>query len=160
MRLGLHLNRWDWAGGPERLAPTLGEIARLADDVGYYSLSVMDHFFQIPRNGALEDPMLEAYATLGFVAARTARIKVGTVVTGVTYRHPGILVKQVTTLDVLSGGRAYLGIGAAFFEAEHRGLGIPFPAAGERLDRLEEALQIAHRMWSGSVEPYHGKYYS
>jgi len=137
----------------------LGEIIRTAEDAGYSSIWVMDHFFQIRGVGPVEAEMLEAYTTLGFIAAHAARVRLGTLVTGVTYRHPGILVKQVTTLDVLSGGRAWLGIGAAWFEREHLGLGVPSPPVKERLDRLEEALQIALQMWSNNDGPYQGRYY-
>ncbi len=119
----------------------------------------MDHFFQIQAIGPAEWDMNEAYTTLGFVAGVTERLRLGTIVTGVTYRHPGFLVKQVTTLDVLSGGRAWFGIGAAWFEREHRGLGIPFPPLGERFERLEETLQIALQMWSGEVKLYQGRHY-
>ncbi len=159
MKLGLHLSRWNWAGDASMLAPKLREIARLAEDAGFASLSVMDHFFQIPGNGQAEDPMPEAYTTLGFLAAATSRIALGTVVTSPTYRHPGVLVKQVTTLDVLSQGRAFLGIGAGFYEREHVGLGIRLPSVGERMRRLEESLQIAIQMWSGDVKEHHGRYY-
>ena len=113
------------------------------------SLWVMDHFFQIAMVGPPEHEMLEGYTALAFAAAVTERIRLGTLVTGVTYRHPGILVKTVTTLDVLSGGRAWLGIGAAWNEEEHRGLGVPFPPVAERFERLEETLQIARQMWAG-----------
>jgi F420-dependent oxidoreductase-like protein len=119
----------------------------------------MDHFFQISGVGPAEHEMLEGYSALAFAAARTNRIKLGTMVTGVTYRYPGLLVKTVTTLDVLSGGRAYLGIGAAWYEEEHRGLGVPFPPLAERFERLEETLQIAHQMWTGDEKPYQGKQY-
>ena len=120
----------------------------------------MDHFFQIPLVGPAELDMLEAYTTLGFIAGQTKRAALGTMVTGVTYRHPGILIKQVTTLDVLSGGRAWLGIGAAWFEREHHGLGVPFPPLKERFERLEEALQIANQMWSDDNNgPFEGKHY-
>jgi F420-dependent oxidoreductase-like protein len=119
----------------------------------------MDHFFQIPNVGRPEQEMLEGYTALAFAAGRTNHIRLGTMVTGVTYRHPGLLVKTVTTLDVLSHGRAYLGIGAAWNEQEHRGLGVPFPPTAERFERLEEALQIAHQMWAGDEKPYQGKHY-
>lgn len=124
-----------------------------------FSLWVMDHFFQIPGVGPAEHEMLESYSALAFAAARTNRIKLGTMVTGVTYRYPGLLVKTVTTLDVLSSGRAYLGIGAAWYEEEHRGLGVPFPPLAERFERLEETLQITHQMWTGDEQPYQGKQY-
>ena len=119
----------------------------------------MDHFFQIPPVGAAELDMLEGYSALSFLAGVTKRVTLGTMVTGVTYRHPGVLVKTVTTLDVLSRGRAILGIGAAWFEREHRGLGVAFPPLRERFERLEEALQIAHQMWTGKVGTYEGKHY-
>jgi F420-dependent oxidoreductase-like protein len=120
---------------------------------------VMDHFFQIRNVGPAENEMLEGYSALAFAAGHTNRIKLGTMVTGVTYRHPGILVKTATTLDVLSHGRAYLGIGAAWNEQEHRGLGVPFPSVSERFERLEETLQIAHQMWSGDEKRFEGKHY-
>jgi F420-dependent oxidoreductase-like protein len=121
----------------------------------------MDHHFQIPMVGAAELDMLEAYTTLGFLAGQTSKVGLGTMVTGVTYRHPGILIKQVTTLDVLSGGRAWLGIGAAWFEREHLGLGVPFPPLKERFERLDEALQIANQMWSDDNNgPFDGKHYT
>src|SRR6185437_10285782 len=128
-------------------------------DAGFASIWVMDHFFQIAMMGAPEEPMLESYSTLSYLAGATKRVKLGTMVTGVVYRHPGILVKTVTTLDVLSGGRAYLGIGAAWNEQEARGLGIPFPPLKERFERLEEALRITKQMWAGTAAPYHGTYY-
>ncbi len=123
------------------------------------SFWVMDHFFQIGMVGPPENEMLEGYTALAFAAGVTERIRLGTMVTGVTYRHPGVLVKTVTTLDVLSGGRAILGIGAAWNEEEHRGLGVPYPALGERFERLEETLRIAHQMWSGDDSPFAGKHY-
>ena len=119
----------------------------------------MDHWFQMETLSRAEDPMLEGYTSLGFVAAHTERIRIGLLVTGVTYRHPGLLVKTITTLDVLSGGRAQLGIGAAWYEREHLGLGVPFPPIGERFERLEEALQIALQMWSDDDGPYEGRHY-
>ncbi len=159
MKLGLQIPVFTWPGGPSQLGPTLANIARTAEDAGYDSIWVMDHLFQIPPVGAVDMDMLEAYTTLGFLAASTKRVTLGTMVTGVTYRHPGILVKQVTTLDVLSGGRAWLGIGAAWFEREHLGLGVPFPPLSERFERLEEALQIADQMWGESYGPFEGKHY-
>jgi len=119
----------------------------------------MDHYFQIGYVGPAEDPMLEGYSALSYLAGVTEKVKLGTLVTGVHYRHPGILLKTATTLDVLSGGRAYLGIGAGWFERESRGLGVPFPSTKERFEQLEEALQIAHQMWSSEVGPYHGHHY-
>jgi F420-dependent oxidoreductase-like protein len=159
MKLGLQIPSFTWPGGPERIAPTLAEIAKTAEGAGYDSIWVMDHFFQIPMVGAADQPMLEGYTALSFIAAHTQRARLGTLVTGVTYRHPGILAKQVTTLDVLSGGRAILGIGAAWHDREHYGLGVPFPPLKERFQRLEEALQIAHQMWSDNDGPYEGKHY-
>lgn len=137
----------------------LAEIGGTADEAGFASLWVMDHFFQIRGVGEPDEPMLEGYSTLSYLAGVTRRAKLGTLVTGVHYRYPGILVKTVTTLDVLSGGRAYLGIGAGWYERESLGLGVPFPPTGERFERLEETLQIAKKMWSGEVEPYHGTHY-
>jgi len=159
MRLGLQVPNFTWPNGQANLGDTFGLIAERADRAGLYSLWVMDHFFQIPSVGPSENEMLEGYSALSFAAGRTNRIKLGTMVTGVTYRHPGILVKTVTTLDVLSHGRAYLGIGAAWNEEEHRGLGVPFPPLAERFERLEEALQIALQMWAGDEKPYEGKHY-
>ena len=159
MKLGLHLMNMTWPGGPAGIGPTLASMARRAEEAGFDSLSVMDHLFQIPVVGEAEQPLTEAYTTLGFLAGVTRRLRLGAVVTGVTYRHPGLLVKQVTTLDVLSGGRAFLGLGAAWYEREHVGLGIPFPPLAERFRRLEETLQIARQMWSGQVGPYEGRHY-
>ena len=159
MRLGLQVPNFTWPNGQSQLGQTFGEIAERADKAGLYSFWVMDHFFQIGVVGPPENEMLEGYTALAFAAGRTSRIKLGTMVTGVTYRYPGILVKTVTTLDVLSSGRAYLGIGAAWNEEEHKGLGVPFPPLSERFERLEEALQIAQRMWAGDEKPYTGKYY-
>ena len=159
MRLGLQVPNFTWPTGQAQLGDTFGLIAQRAERAGLYSFWVMDHFFQIPSVGPSENELLEGYSALAFAAGHTNRIKLGTMVTGVTYRHPGILVKTVTTLDVLSHGRAYLGIGAAWNEEEHRGLGVPFPPLAERFERLEETLQIAHQMWSGNDKPYEGKYY-
>ncbi len=159
MQLGLYCNRFNWPGTEAGIGPALAGMAQEAEAAGFASFWVMDHFFQLPRHGAVEEPMLEAYAALAFVAAFTRRMRLGTMVTGVTYRHPGVLVKGVTTLDTLSGGRASLGIGAAWFDREHEGLGIPFPPLKERFERLEETLQITHQMWSGEVGPFAGKHY-
>jgi F420-dependent oxidoreductase-like protein len=159
MRVGLQVPNFTWPGGAGRLGETFGLIAERAERAGFASFWVMDHFFQIGSVGPPENEMLEGWSALAFAAARTNRIRLGTMVTGVTYRHPGILVKTATTLDVLSGGRAYLGIGAAWNEEEHRGLGVPFPPLAERFERLEETLQIAQQMWSGDESPYRGKHY-
>ena len=165
MKIGLQIPNFTWPGGPAGIAAKLAEIAAAADEANFASLWVMDHFFQIgDRNpqsglGPAEDEMLEGYSVLSYLAGITKNVKLGTMVTGVIYRHPGILAKTVTTLDVLSGGRAYLGIGAAWNEREALGLGVPFPPVAERFERLEEALQIVCQMWSGQRTPYHGKHY-
>jgi F420-dependent oxidoreductase-like protein len=159
VHIGLSVANFTWPQGAAGIGPTLGRIARNAEAAGLYSLWVMDHFFQIRLNGPPEMEMLEGYTALGFMAAQTERVKLGTLVTGVTYRYPGILLKTVTTLDVLSGGRAYLGIGAAWNELEHRGLGVPFPPLAERFERLEETLQIAQQMWADDDRAYEGTHY-
>ena len=159
MRVGLQVPRFTWPGAPDSIGPGLARIAKTADEAGFYSIWVMDHFFQIEVIGAAEEPMLEGYSALTFVAGVTERAKLGTLVTGAHYRHPGILMKTVTTLDVLSGGRAYLGIGAGWYERESRGLGVPFPPTAERFERLEETLEIAHRMFSGEGGAYEGEHY-
>jgi len=158
MKIGLQIPNFTYPGGPAQLAAKLAEIARVADDAGFYSLWVMDHFFQISMIGPHEHDMLESYCTLGYLAAVTKRVKLGTMVTGVIYRYPGILVKTVTTLDVLSGGRSYFAIGAAWNEQEAKGLGTPFPPLGVRFELLEEALQIAKQMWSDNNGPYRGRH--
>jgi F420-dependent oxidoreductase-like protein len=159
MKVGLHIADFTWDGGPPALGPRLGEIARRAEDAGVDRISVMDHVWQIGHLGPPEHEMLEAYTALGFLAAVTERIKLLTVVTAVVYREPGLLAKAVTTLDVLSGGRAMLGIGAAWNEEEARGLGLFFPPTAERFERLEEALRICQQMWSGDDGPFEGKHY-
>ncbi len=159
MELDLHVTRFDWAGPSGNIGPALTELARSAEAVGVKTLSLMDHYFQIEAAGAPEDPMLEGYTALGFLAGVTERLRLRLLVTGVTYRHPGLLAKIVTTLDVLSQGRAELGIGAAWYEREHLGLGVPFPPLGERFERLEEALQISLQMWSRDNGPFTGKHY-
>ncbi|WP_067461824.1 LLM class F420-dependent oxidoreductase [Actinomadura macra] len=159
MHVGLQVPSFTFPGGPDQIGPTFGRIAREADDAGLRSLWVMDHFFQIQVVGAAEEPMLEGYSALAYAAALTERITLGTMVTGVTYRHPGILVKTVTTLDVLSGGRAWLGIGAAWNDEESRGLGVAFPPTAERFERLEETLKITHQMWKGDETAFEGEHY-
>jgi F420-dependent oxidoreductase-like protein len=159
MKIGLQVPNFTWPGGPARIAGKLAEIARVADDAGFYSLWVMDHFFQIGAIGPPENDMLECYTTLGFLAGVTRRIKLGPMAVGVVYRHPGILVKTATTLDVLCGGRSYFAIGAAWFEGEAKGLGVPFPPLAERFERLEETLRIAKQMWSPSEAPFRGEHY-
>ncbi|HUC57316.1 MAG TPA: LLM class F420-dependent oxidoreductase [Streptosporangiaceae bacterium] len=159
MRIGLQVPDFNWPGGPATLGADLAAVARTADDAGFEFISVMDHFFQIPVAGPAENDMLEAYTTLGYLAACTTNAKLLTLVTGAIYRYPGILGKIISTLDVLSAGRAWLGIGAAWNEEESKGLGIPFPPVAERFERLEETLQICLQMWSGNDEPYRGEHY-
>jgi F420-dependent oxidoreductase-like protein len=159
MKIGLQIPDFSTPRGPERLGPELATVARTADDAGFEYIAVMDHFFQIPAVGPAEREMLEAYTTLGYLAACTSRAALLTVITGTVYREPGMLAKIVTTLDVLSKGRAWLGIGAAWNEQESRGLGIPFPPVAERFERLEETLQICLQMWHDDESPYHGKHY-
>src|SRR3954447_11812924 len=159
MDLDLHVFRFDWAGGDDRIGPGLADLARRAEAVGVRTLSVMDHFFQMDWMAPAEDPMLECYTALAFVAGSTRTLRLRTLVTGVTYRHPGLLAKTVTTVDVLSGGRAELGIGAAWYEREHKGLGVPFPPTAERFERLEETLQICLQMWSNNNGVFKGKHY-
>lgn len=160
MRLGLQVPNFTWSKDRGQLGDTFAVIAERAERAGLYSLWVMDHFFQIQMVGPAENEMLEGWSALAFAAGHTNHIKLGTMVTGVTYRYPGLLVKTATTLDVLSHGRAYLGIGAAWNEQEHKGLGVPFPPLAERFERLEETLQIAHQMWSGDEKPFEGKHYT
>jgi F420-dependent oxidoreductase-like protein len=159
VRIGLQIPDFSGAGGAGQLGRQLAAVARAADDAGFDSIGVMDHFFQIGIIGPPEQDMLEAYTTLGYLAACTSRARLLTLVTGVIYRHPGILAKIVTTLDVLSGGRAWLGIGAAWNAQESRGLGVPFPPLAERFQRLEEALQICLQMWQGDEAPFRGRHY-
>lgn len=165
MKIGLQIPNFTWPGGPNELGSKLASIARVADEAGFASIWVMDHFFQIGTSdrrrflGPAEDEMLESYTTLGYLAGITKRVTLGVLVTGVVYRLPGILVKTVTTLDVISGGRAWFGLGAAWNERESRGLGVPFPPIKERFERLEETLQIAGQMWSADNGPYIGKHF-
>jgi F420-dependent oxidoreductase-like protein len=163
VKLVLHINDFSWPVTTDRLGPTLAEIARTAEGVGFDRIGVADHLWQAPQAGGPEIPELECYATLVFLAAHTRRVELMAVVTGVHFRYPGLLAKTVTTLDVLSGGRAWLGIGSGHYEDEARGLGIPFPPLAERFEELEETLQICLRMWSGArgdERPYAGKHYS
>ena len=159
MKLGLQITSFTWPGGAERMGSTLARIGQAAEQAGFSSLWVMDHFFQIEMVGKPEEPMLEGYNALNFLAAVTKKVRLGTLVTGVIYRYPGILVKSATTLDVLSGGRAYFGVGAAWYEREAKALGVPFPPLKERFERLEETVQVALQMWSGNIAPYAGKHY-
>jgi F420-dependent oxidoreductase-like protein len=159
VRIGLQIPDFTRAAGPATLGADLATVARTADDAGFALIAVMDHFFQIGAVGPIENDMLEAYTTLGFLAACTSRASLLTLVTGAVYREPGILAKIVTTLDVLSAGRAWLGIGAAWNAEESRGLGIPFPPVAERFERLEETLQICLQMWRDDQAPYNGRHY-
>jgi F420-dependent oxidoreductase-like protein len=160
MKLGVHIADFTFPGGPRTLADDLTRIAQAAEENGFARVSVMDHVWQISVVGPEDHDMLEAYTTLGYLAARTSTVELLAWVTAVVYREPGLLAKQISTLDVLSGGRAMLGIGAAWNEAESRGLGLPFPSTAERFERLEEALQICRQMWSDDDGPYRGKHYT
>jgi F420-dependent oxidoreductase-like protein len=159
MQLDIHVPRFTWPGGAAAIGATFGELAQTAEGIGVRTLSVMDHWFQMEMLWPADEPMLEGYTTLGFAAAKTQRLRFRLLVGGVTYRHPGLLAKTVTTLDVLSGGRAELGLGAAWYEREHRGLGVPFPPLEERYERLEETIQICFQMWSDDDGPYEGTHY-
>jgi F420-dependent oxidoreductase-like protein len=159
MNLDLHVSRFDWAGGPAGIGPGVADLAQRAEAIGVRTMSFMDHWFQMDWMAPAEDPMLEGYTALGFVAGKTDRLRLRLLVTGVTYRYPGLLAKTVTTLDVVSGGRAELGIGAAWYEREHKGLGVPFPPTAERFERLEEAIQICLQMWSDNNGAFKGKHY-
>jgi F420-dependent oxidoreductase-like protein len=160
MKIGLQIPDFTWPGGPQQLGPTLAKIASTADDAGFAYVAVMDHFFQIQAVGPAEHDMLEAYTTLGFLAAHTRRATLLTVITGALYRQPGILAKIITTLDVLSGGRAMLGVGAGWNEQESKGLGIPFASTKERFELLEDALEVCLKMWSDDESPYQGRHVS
>jgi len=160
MELGLHVFYFNYEGGDTAIAPTLARTGQVAEAVGLTWLSVMDHYFQMDRIAPAEQPMLEGYTTLGYLAGQTSSLELGLLVTGVTYRNPGLLAKIVATLDVLSAGRAVLGIGAAWYDREHHGLGVPFPPVAERFERLEETLQICRQMWDpDQVGPYEGRHY-
>ena len=159
MRFGIHFANMSFPGGPEELAGTLAETAQVAEDGGAAWFTLMDHWFQMEQLGGPAEPMLEGYTALGYLAGLTRRMTLGLLVTGVTYRHPALLAKTVTTLDVLSGGRAMLGLGAAWYEREHRGLGVPFPPVAERFERLEETLQVVAQMWSDDDGPYEGTHH-
>ena len=159
MKVGLHISDFTWDGGPAELRFRLGEIVQRAELAGVDRISVMDHVWQIGPIGPPDHEMLEAYTALGWLAAKTERVGLLTMVTAVVYREPGLLAKAMSTLDVLSGGRAILGIGAAWNEDESRGLGLPFPPTAERFERLEEALRICMQMWSDYDGPFEGKHY-
>jgi F420-dependent oxidoreductase-like protein len=160
MELGLHIADFTWSDGPEQLGTALAEHVRSAEEAGVARVTVMDHFWQIRGVGPADHEMLEAYATLGYLAALTSRVRLHALVTGVTYREPGLLAKQVSTLDVLSGGRFGLGIGAAWNDEESEGLGFAFPPVAERFERLEETIKICLQMWSDSEEAFEGKHYT
>ena len=159
MKLGLHYWNYSTPADPAAIAPTLAETAKVVDQAGFSTFTVMDHYFQMDHSGSAAEPMLEAYTTLGHVAALTERVTLGVLVTGVMYRHPGLLAKIVTTLDILSQGRARLGIGASWYEREQRGLGVPVVPVAERFERLEETLQICLQMWSDNNGPFNGRHY-
>jgi len=159
MRVGIHFVNFTLPGAPGTLGQTLATTARIAEESGVSVFTLMDHWFQMEMMATAHDPMLEGYTSLGFLAGQTSTMTLGLLVTGVTYRHPGLLAKIVTTLDVLSEGRAQLGIGAAWYEREHRGLGVPFPSVAERFERLEETLQICLQMWSDDEGAYEGRHY-
>jgi F420-dependent oxidoreductase-like protein len=163
VRIGLSVKNFTWPGGEAAIGSTLTDLAQQIEGYGGDSFWMMDHFYQIPKYAKTAEPttepMVEVTTALSFVTGRTERLRVGAMVMGVTHRHPAIAVKAVTALDVLSGGRAYFGIGAAWHDSEHAGFGVPFPALSERFERLEEQLQIAHRMWSGDATPFEGKHY-
>ncbi len=157
---GLQIPNFTFPGAPdESMFERVAQLANAGEESGFESVWVMDHFWQLPPLGGPSQPMLEAYTLLGALAARTRRVKLGTLVTGVTYRNPALVAKEVTTLDIVSAGRAILGIGAAWYEEEHVGLGFDYPPAGERLDRLEEALQICRAMFTEEAPSFTGKHY-
>ncbi len=160
MKLALHFPNFTMPGAPDSLGRLLADTARAADEGGFAAMTVMDHWFQMVPLGGSDEPMLEGYTTLGYLAAVTRTLRLGTLVTGVTYRHPALLAKTVTTLDVLSNGRAFLGIGAAWYEEEHAAYGVPFPSLKERFERLTETLEICQQMWSENDGPYEGTHYS
>ncbi|MEO6058884.1 MAG: LLM class F420-dependent oxidoreductase [Candidatus Limnocylindria bacterium] len=163
MKFGLQISNFTWPGGPEAIGPTLARVTRAADDAGFDSIWVMDHFFQIRGLGPPEAPMLEGTSALAFMAAHSDRARLGLMVGGIHYRQPGLWIKATTTLDILSGGRAWFGIGAAWNEEESAGLGFPMPPLRDRFEMLEECLQMAHAMWSGgsgSGESFEGQHYS
>jgi F420-dependent oxidoreductase-like protein len=161
VKFGLQVNSFTWPGGAAAIGPTLARVTRTADDAGFDSIWVMDHFFQIRGLGPPEAPMVEGMTALGFMAANSKRARLGLMVGGIHYRQPGLWIKATTTLDVLSGGRAWFGIGAAWNEEESRGLGFPMPPLGERFEWLEDTLRMAHAMWeggSGSGERFEGRH--
>lgn len=162
MRIGLQIPSFKYAGGTAAIRPKLKEIVTSAEAAGFYSLWVMDHYYQIKGlfGEAYTDPMLEAYTTLGYFAGLTEKAYLGVLVTGVIYRHPAVLMKMVNTLDILSGGRAYLGIGAAWYEEEAKGYGIPYPSTSERFEQLEDQLKLAKALWAGDETSFSGQHFS
>jgi F420-dependent oxidoreductase-like protein len=160
VHLAIHLPAFTVPDGPAGIAPELRRLGAAVEEAGVTDLTFMDHWFQMEQFAPASDPMLEGYTTLSYLAAHTEAVRLGLLVTGVTYRHPGLLAKVVTTLDVLSGGRAQLGIGAAWYEREHKGLGVPYPSTSERFERLEETIQVCLQMWDpGNDGPYEGTHY-
>ncbi|HEU5037019.1 MAG TPA: LLM class F420-dependent oxidoreductase [Nocardioides sp.] len=159
MRIGIHYANFTHPDWQHTLRDRLTGTARVADQGGASMFTVMDHYFQMEMLGGPAEPMLEGYTTLGYLAGQTGNVRLSLLVTGTTYRHPGLLAKIVTTLDVLSAGRAMLGLGAAWYDREHAGLGVPFPPTAERFERLEETLQVVRQMWSDDDGPYSGKHY-
>jgi F420-dependent oxidoreductase-like protein len=159
VQIGVHFMNFTSPAGPASLRAAVGDTAVAAEEAGVDWFTAMDHWFQMEQFQTAFDPMLEGYSVLSFVAAKTEKLRLGLLVTGVTYRHPGLLAKTVTTLDVLSGGRAFLGIGAAWYEREHLALGVPYPPVAERFELLEEAIQVCEQMWSDNNGPYKGKHY-
>ncbi len=159
MKLAVHFANMTFPGNTAPLAQILADTARAADEGGVSTMTLMDHYFQISNVGPAENAMMEGYTSLGFLAGQTRNLRLGLLVTGVTYRYPGLLAKIVTTLDILSNGRAMLGVGAAWYEREHHALGVPYPPTAERFERLEETLQIVRQMWSDDDGPYNGKHY-
>jgi F420-dependent oxidoreductase-like protein len=159
MRVSVNLTNYSWPGGSAALGAQLGRVVRAADEGGIDTVWVSDHLIQADPTSVPDAEMLEAYTTLGFLVARTERVRLGAMVTGVTYRPPALLIKAVTTVDVLSGGRAWFGVGAGYHEGEARAMGLPLPAPAERFDRLEETLRLALQMWSGDQSPFEGAHY-
>src|ERR1700712_5510410 len=159
MKLAIHFPNFTFPGEPATLSGLLADTAKAADEGGVTTMTLMDHWFQMEQRAPATDPMLEGYTSLGFIAGQTTNLKLGLLVTGVTYRHPGLLAKIITTLDVLSKGRAFLGIGAAWYEREHNALGVHYPPLKERFERLEETVQICRQMWGDNEGPYDGRHF-
>ncbi|WDZ83488.1 TIGR03560 family F420-dependent LLM class oxidoreductase [Micromonospora cathayae] len=159
MRIGMEIVTYDWAGGPQRIADTLTAAARSADDAGFSLIGVPDHVWQSPPMGAVEQPFLECFTVLAAIAAQTSRVRLAPMVAGVHFRAPGMLLKQISTLDVLSRGRALLGVGVGWYPDEALGMGVPFPSVGERFAMLEEALRIRRQLGQGDDRPFVGEHY-